>query len=128
MEKILKFKVFLLLTCLLISVSVNANHYCYGKVKDVQINRGGNVNATIIPLSGSGFVAENGFFCDLTPTNGENDPEFCKALYSTLLTAHATQSEVTLWFNNDDIDNKSCNKGDWKNLYKDYGFYHFRVR
>lgn len=115
----MKFRIILPLLISILSTPVWANHYCAGTIKNVQLNRGGEVYATINNL------ASNAFLCDLSPADGGNDAEFCKALYSSLLLAQTTQQNVTFWF---DIDtDKSCSKGDWVNLYKNHGLYHFML-
>lgn len=101
------------------SFTVNANHSCSGKVRDIQINKHGVLYATISGLTSSAQL------CDLSPAAGANDAEFCKALYSSLLVAKASNNTVTLWFNID--SDSSCSKGSWVNLYKDHGLYHFRM-
>ncbi|WP_276755509.1 hypothetical protein [Pseudoalteromonas marina] len=111
-------KIILLLTCFL-SFTVNANHSCSGKVRDIQITKYGVLYST---LSG---IASSAKLCDLSPAEGGNDAEFCKALYSALLVAKASDNTVTLWFNID--TNPSCSKGSWVDLSKDHGFYHFRL-
>ena len=70
-------------------------------------------------------LASSAQLCDLSPAAGANDAEFCKALYSSLLVAKASNNTVTLWFNID--SDSSCSKGSWVNLYKDHGLYQFRI-
>ncbi|KAA1166165.1 hypothetical protein [Pseudoalteromonas fuliginea] len=116
----LKKLVFLLTVFMVFMVfNAKANHSCSGKVKDIQINKHGVLYSTFSGLASSAKL------CDLSPAEGANDAEFCKALYSSLLVAKASDNTVTLWFNID--TNPSCSKGSWVDLYKDHGLYHFRL-
>lgn len=110
-----KFKKVIVIAMFLFPLSSYANHECTGEVLDVHLNTEGQLSATI-----SG-IATNSYLCELSS-------DYCRALYSGLLISLTSSKSVTLWFNNDDINNKKCFKGNWVNLYKDYGFYHFRLK
>lgn len=114
-------KKIIIFSFLIAAFSSNAkNLNCSATVLDVQVDKTGRVYAY---LKG---IARDAYLCDLTPDNGENEVEFCKTVYSTLLVAMTTKNNVMLWFNKN--TNEECAKSSWANLYSDHGFYHLRLQ
>lgn len=104
-------------TMIILSISVTSITYaaslsCKGTVDQVAYHAD---NRFMVKLSSMNRPV---FFCNpeqewsVTGTNYKTGPETCKMLYSTLLTAKATQSEVDYIHFDGDAVPASCN--DWK--------------
>ena len=104
----------------LFSTSVFATHYCDGKVNNLAISSHGNVHANI------GTLGEGHTICNVNHKVGDFSPESCKAMYSLLLSAEASQKNLRVYFKND--SDKSCKKSSWKSLPSSaYGLYYIRM-
>ncbi|NRF28259.1 hypothetical protein [Vibrio coralliilyticus] len=90
----------IILTLMLFSFSTYSFAYtCAGNVKGVSIE----------PTTGDVLVEKIGpltwpRLCSVSNERNGVSTEACKAVYSTLLTAQASNKQVTLWFR----DSKSC--------------------
>lgn len=95
-----------------------ATHNCVTKITSIDIQPNGRV-----AVSGNNLGASHGI-CSVVSTDGAINEETCKSIYSTLMMAFASGSNVRFYFNND--ANTNCNKGDWGHL-SSHGFYYLKV-
>ena len=113
-------KILLLLTCLFISFSSFSAHNCKGKVANIDIAGGGNLQANIAGI-GDGNV-----FCNIKTKLGEYEPEACSAVLSIFMAAKMADKNIRVYFRND--ANTDCNKGNWGSLADpNHGIYYVRL-
>jgi hypothetical protein len=107
-------KISMLLPLLLSSVLADASYTCSGGVQGVGIEP----STGVIFAEGIGPL-EWTKLCSVSKTLNNIEPESCKVIYSTLLTAQTTGKQVRLWFN----DGKNCSKESHAPWYELKGWY-----
>lgn len=85
-----------------------AAHHCLGNVVNIDVAANGNIHANITG------VGDGNVLCSTRTKLGEYEPEACRAVLSSLLSAKMSNKKIRLYFRND--TNTSCYKGNWQNL------------
>ena len=113
-------KALLLLITLFFSLSTFAAHHCKGKVANIDIAGGGNLQANITG------IGDGNIFCNIKTKLGEYEPEACNAVLSMLMAAKMADKNIRVYFRND--ANTDCNKGNWGSLANStHGIYYVRL-
>jgi hypothetical protein len=101
------FKVFASVTLIACTASASANYFCEGKVHHVAVGPGGQVTLYADP----GFHWD--YLCSVSAATNGVSVDACKAIFSALLTAQATDKTVQWAFS----DALSCTTHpDWQYL------------
>ncbi|TMP23345.1 hypothetical protein CWB99_23390 [Pseudoalteromonas rubra] len=116
----------LIAAVILLSLSpklVFANAHCTMKATAVDINKNGQVYFSFEGYGNSLYA------CSTSTKSGYISTETCKLMYSTMLAATLSKSDLTLSFDTSESCESLQNKyrNNWKSLQAD-GFYHFRIR
>lgn len=101
----------LMLACVTPLGSIAAPYSCIGKVDQVTVDPGGNVNASFIFTTGTMAWQS---ICSIDSSINSVTTASCKGILAVLMTARSSGQGVEMWFDNGSGGN--CNAPPWQSI------------